>query len=132
MYFSNVPVASFGGITSISMIISMIIGMIIGMITMIIISMIRMIIISIICTIISISIIVIRSGIGSRVVGSLSPLAFELLSPMIGPPALAGRGNMMMMRMMIMTTMMVMIMTTMRMVMMTTITYVTRDTAATS
>ena len=97
--------------------------------------------------IISISIIVIRSGIGSRVVGSLSPLAFELLSPMIGPPALAGRGNMMiiltMMRMMIMATMRMMIMTTMRMMIMTTMmmmmmmmmrtmTYVTQDRTATS
>ena len=78
----------------------------------------------IISIIISISIIVIRSGIGSRVVGSLSPLAFELLSPMIGLPALAGRGNMMMvvttMRMMIMTTIRMRIMTTMRMMIMTT------------
>ena len=40
--------------------------------------------------------IMIRSGIGSPVVGSWSLPAFEPLSPMIGPPALAGRGDFMM------------------------------------
>ena len=67
-------------------------------------------IIVVIIAVIIMMLIMIRSGIGSRVVGSLSPPAFELSSLMIGLPPLAGRGNIIMIMMIMMMNMMMIMM----------------------